>query len=65
MAGASMEIDPALVPLACLDGSWDTRLARDLASVHGYILDGDRLDLALDAGAGVYSWTRLPPASGG
>jgi membrane-bound inhibitor of C-type lysozyme len=61
----SISLDaPAMTRAFCPEGSWDTRLARDLASVHGYILDGDRLDLAMDAGAGVYSWTRLPAAGG-
>jgi len=61
----SITIDaPAMTRAACpASDSWDTRLARDLASVHSYALNDNRLDLALDAGAGVYSWTRLP-ASG-
>jgi heat shock protein HslJ len=61
----SITIDAAaMTRAACVGESWDTRLARDLALVHSFTLNDDRLDLALDAGAGVYSWTRLPPAGG-
>jgi membrane-bound inhibitor of C-type lysozyme len=52
---------PAMTRAACLPGSWDTRLARDLAYVHSYTLEGDRLHLALKIDSGIYTWRRMSP----
>jgi heat shock protein HslJ len=52
---------PAMTSAACLPGSWDTRLAHDLALVRSFTLDGDRLTLALQEGGGVYTWRRMSP----
>jgi hypothetical protein len=58
----SISLDaPAMTSAACLPGSWDTRLARDLAFVRGYVLEGDRLHLALKIDSGIYTWRRMSP----
>jgi heat shock protein HslJ len=49
----------AMTLAACLSGSMDTRIARDLGSVRTYTLDGDRLNLALEADGGVYTWRQM------
>lgn len=45
----------------CPSGSLDTRIARDAEHMRGYVLDGDRLNLSLEADGGVYAW-RIAPA---
>jgi heat shock protein HslJ len=52
---------PAMTRAACPPGSWDTRLARDLPMIHSYVLEGDRLHLALPIDSGIYTWRRTPP----
>jgi heat shock protein HslJ len=49
----------AMTRAACPPGSMDTRIAGDLDRVRTYTLDGDRLNLALEANGGVYSWRRM------
>jgi heat shock protein HslJ len=51
----------AMTSAACLPGSWDSRLARDLANVRSYVLEGDRLHLALKIDSGIYTWRRVAP----
>jgi hypothetical protein len=46
----------------CMGDSWDTRLARDLASAKTYKLEGERLDVGLADGS-IYVWRRLPTAA--
>lgn len=45
---------------ACVPGSLAPRLARDLAYVRSYVIEGGRLHLALMADGGVLRWTPLP-----
>jgi heat shock protein HslJ len=52
---------PAMTRAACPPGSWDTRLARDLAFVTSYKLEGDLLHLALKMDSGIYTWRRISP----
>ena len=49
----------AMTRAACLQGSMDTRIAGDLERVRTYSLDDDRLNLALEANGGVYTWRRM------
>jgi len=51
----------AMTQAACPPGSMDTRIASDLESVRTYVLDGDRLNLALEANGGVYTWWHMAP----
>ncbi len=43
---------------ACLPGSLDTRIARELVYVRTYLLKGDQLRLIMMADGGSQVWTR-------
>lgn len=51
----------AMTRAMCPPGSLDTRIARDAEHVRSYVLDGDRLNLSLEADGGVYTWRRIAP----
>lgn len=50
----------AMTRAMCQAGALDSRIARDMAYVRSYTLEGDQLSLALEADAGTYIWQRLP-----
>jgi heat shock protein HslJ len=57
--GGSISFAPGAMTRAfCGDEAMDTRIARDLAFVRSFTIVGDRLNLALEADAGIYVWTR-------
>lgn len=49
----------AMTRAACLTGSLDTRLARELGYVRRYLLEGDRLRLIMMADGGSQVWARV------
>lgn len=59
--GGSLTFGPlAMTRAMCGKGSLDTRIARDMAEVVSYRIDGDALILNLKDGD-AYRWTRAPP----
>jgi heat shock protein HslJ len=57
--GGSIAFAPGAMTRAfCGEAAMDTRIARDLAYVRSFTIVGDRLNLALEADAGIYVWTR-------
>lgn len=50
----------AMTRAACGPGALDVQIARDLGNVRSYTLAGGRLNLALQADAGVYVWSPAP-----
>lgn len=44
----------------CPPGSWDTRIAQNMERVQSYVIQGDRLHLALKLDSGIYTWMRAP-----
>lgn len=58
----TLSLSPAAMTRAmCPPGSLDTRIARDAEHVRSYIVDGDHLNLGLEADGGVYTWRRVTP----
>lgn len=58
----TLSLSPAAMTRAmCPPGSMDTRIARDAEHVRSYVVEGDRLSLALEADGGVYTWRRVTP----
>lgn len=56
-----LSISPgAMTRAMCPPGSWDTRLAQNLGEVQSYVIQGDRLHLALKLDSGIYTWVREP-----
>jgi heat shock protein HslJ len=51
----------AMTRAMCPPGSLDTRIARDTEYVRSYVMDGNRLTLALEANGGYYTWRRISP----
>lgn len=45
----------------CQPGAMDTQIARDLGFVRSYTIKDNRLNLALEADAGIYTWEAIPP----
>lgn len=43
----------------CQPGAMDMRIAQDTVHIRSYTLVGDRLNLALEADAGIYVWQRV------
>jgi para-nitrobenzyl esterase len=50
----------AMTRAACLSGSLDTRIARELGFVRSYIIEDDRLILIMMADGGTQVWMRTP-----
>ena len=54
-----LSISPgAMTRAMCPPGSWDTRIAQNLSQVQSYVIEGDRLHLALKLDSGIYTWVR-------
>ena len=51
----------AMTRAMCPEGSWDTRIAQNMSEVQSYVIDGDRLHLALKLDSGIYTWVRETP----
>jgi hypothetical protein len=45
----------------CGAGAMDTRLAQDMTKVRSFTLADGRLNLALEADAGIYVWESMSP----
>ncbi|MBO9517669.1 MAG: META domain-containing protein [Porphyrobacter sp.] len=48
----------AMTRAFCGETAWDTRIARDLASVRNYTIVGDTLSLTMAGESGTYVWKR-------
>jgi heat shock protein HslJ len=58
----TLSLSPAAMTRAmCLHGSLDTRIAADSEHVRSYDVEGDRLNLTLEADRGVWTWVRAEP----
>jgi heat shock protein HslJ len=59
--GGLLSITPgAMTRAMCQPGAIDTRLARDMGYVRSFTMAGGRLNLALEADAGIYMWEPAP-----
>lgn len=59
-ASGAFTLSPtAMTRAMCPPGSMDTRIARDSAFIRSYVLEGDMLNLALQADGGIYTWRRV------
>lgn len=57
--GGAIEFAPGAMTRAfCGEEAMDTRIARDLAHVRTFTIEGDTLSLSLEADAGSYLWSR-------
>jgi len=57
----ALSISPgAMTRAMCPPGSWDTRIAQTIGEVQSYVIEGDRLHLALKLDSGIYTWVREP-----
>jgi heat shock protein HslJ len=57
----SLSISPgAMTRAMCPPGSWDTRIAHNIGQVQSYVIEGDRLHLALKLDSGIYTFVREP-----
>ncbi|CAN7179845.1 META domain-containing protein [Phenylobacterium sp. LjRoot219] len=57
----TLSISPGgMTRAVCPPGSWDTRIAQRIGEVQSYVIQGDRLHLALKLDSGVYTWVREP-----
>jgi para-nitrobenzyl esterase len=50
----------AMTRAMCPPGSWDTRIAQNIGEVQSYVIEGDRLHLALKLDSGIYTFVREP-----
>lgn len=59
--GGSLELSPGMMTKAyCGDGAMDSRFAMDLTRIRTFTLAGGKLNLALEADAGIYVWEPAP-----
>lgn len=57
----TLSVSPgAMTRAMCPPGSWDTRIAQNIGDVQSYVIQGDRLHLALKLDSGIYTWVREP-----
>lgn len=57
----ALSISPgAMTRAMCPPGSWDTRIAQNMGEVQSYVIEGERLHLALKLDSGIYTWVREP-----
>lgn len=57
----ALSVSPgAMTRAMCPPGSWDTRIAQNIGQVQSYVIEGDRLHLALKLDSGIYTWVREP-----